>query len=325
MINTDTVTATHVRTIPRALAHRCAVAEVFVTSLDTIGTDAFVVGAQLPRMHGHYGDHAGALGTRHDLVGVMEAARQASIAVTHEFYDVPTDRAFLVRTFNCTGADTSSWEVGTAPADLVMQVRALRKHRRGEELQGLDLVLDISSGGQPMGTVDGSFSWVAPAQWAAIRGGFRKRLGLGEFRGAGEIGERADAAAVGRENPRNVVIGPPVEADGRIRAAVVADTTHPILFDHQLDHVPGNLLIEAARQTALSAMRPEPRRLISVTSTFEHFVELDRPAECVAEITDSGVDTKVVRCEIRQAGAVAARIDLEFDDRAADSEPEVTA
>ncbi|MEU0542246.1 ScbA/BarX family gamma-butyrolactone biosynthesis protein [Nocardia sp. NPDC005978] len=311
-MHTRAMTATHIRTIPRTLAHRHAIAEVFVTSLDTLAPDTFLVGAQLPRMHGHYGDHAGALGLRHDLVAVMEAARQASIAVTHEFYGVPTDRAFLVRTFNGTGPDTAAWEIGSAPADLVMRVRALRTHYRGDDLQGLDLVLDIGCDGVPLTTVDGSFSWVAPGQWAAIRAGFRKQLGLGDFEGALGVGERAPAAVVGRENWRNVVIGPPVTAAGRTRAELVADTSHPILFDHQLDHVPGNLLIEACRQTALVALRPNLRRLIGVTSTFHHFVELDRIAECVAEVTDAGVDATVVRCEIQQQGLIAASIDLEF-------------
>ncbi|MFC4374214.1 ScbA/BarX family gamma-butyrolactone biosynthesis protein [Nocardia halotolerans] len=312
MTHTRAVTATHVRTVARALAHRQAVAEVFVTSLDAVAPDTFVVGAQLPRMHAHYGDHTGVLSLRHDLVLVMEAARQASLAVTHEFYGVPTDRAFLVRTFNGTGPDTTAWDIGTTPADLVMQVRALRTHYRGDDLQGLDLVLDISCAGVPLTTVDGSFSWVSPSQWAGIRTGFRKQLGLGAFHSAAPVGERAPAALVGRENSRNVVIGPPASSGGSTRAALVADTSHPILFDHELDHIPGNLLIEACRQTALAALQPELRRLISVTSTFDCFVELDQPAECVAEIADPGVDSTVVRCEIRQQGAVAARIDLEF-------------
>ncbi|MEG8184655.1 transcriptional regulator, partial [Nocardia terpenica] len=51
--------ATHLRTISRHLAHRCAVSEVFVTSLHTHTPDSYTVGAQLPRMHAYYGDHVG--------------------------------------------------------------------------------------------------------------------------------------------------------------------------------------------------------------------------------------------------------------------------
>ncbi|MFC9895184.1 ScbA/BarX family gamma-butyrolactone biosynthesis protein [Nocardia sp. NPDC127579] len=311
MTQTSAVAASHLRTVSRVLAHRCAVSEVFVTSLDRIGPEEFLVGAQLPRMHAYYGDHASALGLRHDPLVVMEAARQASIAVTHEFFGVPPEMAFIVRTFNGTGSDTAVWETGTAPADLVMTVRVSGRHLHQGVPHGLDLVLDIACAGAPMMTVDGSFSWTTPQRWEAMRAGFRNSLGLGEFQGPGPVAERAPADVVGRENPRNVVIGPPCHAGRIARAGLVADLAHPFLFDHQLDHVPGSLLIEAARQTALTLL-PDLPRLVSVASGFERFVELDRPAECVAEIVESEVDPLVVRCSLEQAGAVAARVDLEF-------------
>jgi hypothetical protein len=313
-------TASHARTIARELAHRYAVAEVFVTSLDTVAQDVFVAGAQLPRMHAYYGDHAGSLAMRHDPLLVMEAARQAAIALTHEFYGVPTDMAFVVRTFNGTASDTSAWEVGTAPSDLVMRVRVPQRHTRGGVLHGLDMVLDIECADVPMLTVDGSFSWVTSRQWSGLRSAFRDSLGLGPFRGASALTERATPAAVGRENWRNVVIGPPVLGGATTRARVVADLGHPFLFDHQLDHVPGSLLIEACRQTALSMVVHELPQLECVASTFDRFIELDLPAECVAEIVEQGAGSMVIHCEIHQAGAVAAEIDFEFAEDTLDPE-----
>jgi hypothetical protein len=318
----STWTASHVRTISRELAHRCAVSEVFVTSLDTVAPDVFVAGAQLPRMHAYYGDHAGSLAMRHDPLLVMEAARQAAIALTHEFYRVPPEMAFVVRTFNGTAADTAAWEVGIAPADLVMRVRVPEQHRRDGVLHGLDMVLEIESAGEPMLTVDGSFSWVTSRQWSGLRSAFRDSLGLGAFHGASALTERATPAAAGRENWRNVVIGPPRGEGGTARASLVADLGHPFLFDHQLDHVPGSLLIEACRQTALSMIIDELPQLECVASTFDRFVELDLPAECVAEIVEQGAGTVVFHCEIRQADSVAAQIDLEFAEDTLDPEAE---
>ncbi|WP_433662901.1 ScbA/BarX family gamma-butyrolactone biosynthesis protein [Nocardia sp. CA-128927] len=313
--NVETVkTATHLRTISRELAHRCAVSEVFVTSLDTVAEDEFVVGAQLPRMHAYYSDHIGSLGLRHDPLLVMEAARQAAIALSHEFYGVPSDMAFIVRTFNGTGADTPAWEVGTAPADLVMRARVPRRHVRGETVQGLDMVLEIDCGDESMMTVDGSFSWMTPRQWTGLRGAFRKSLGLGAFLGASALDDRAVSADVGRENWRNVVIAAPQVSGTTARATLVPDLGHPFLFDHQLDHVPGSLLIEACRQTALAMVLHRAPRLECVGSAFERFVELDRPAECVAEITGQQADRTVIHCEIRQCDALAAAVDLEFAD-----------
>ncbi|WP_433623249.1 ScbA/BarX family gamma-butyrolactone biosynthesis protein [Nocardia sp. CA-120079] len=313
-------TASHTRTISRELAHRCAVSEVFVTSLDAVGAHTFVAGAQLPRMHAYYGDHAGSLAVRHDPLVVMEAARQAAIALTHKFYGVPNEMAFVVRTFNGTGSDTTAWEVRTAPADLVMHVHVPQRHQRGGVLQGLDMVLEIESDGEPMLTVDGSFSWVTGRQWSGLRSGFRDSLGLGEFRGASALTERAAPAAVGRENWRNVVIGSPVRDGAVARARLVPDLGHPFLFDHQLDHVPGSLLIEACRQTALSMVVRDLPQLECVASTFDRFVELDLPAECTAEITDQGAGNTVIHCEILQADAVAAQVDLEFAEDALVSE-----
>ncbi|MFG1792406.1 ScbA/BarX family gamma-butyrolactone biosynthesis protein [Nocardia sp. NPDC049149] len=307
-------TATHLHTISRRLAHRCAVSEVFVTSLDTVAEHEFVVGAQLPRMHAYYGDHLGSLGLRHDPLLVMEAARQAAIALTHEFYGVPGDMAFIVRSFNGTGADTRAWEIGTAPADLVMRARVPRRHGHGDTLHGLDMVLEIDCGAESMMTVDGSFSWVTQRQWSGLRANFRKSLDLGPYRGASALVDRAPAAEVGRENWRNVVISPPQVTGATARSALVPDLGHPFLFDHQLDHVPGSLLIEACRQTALAMVLHRAPRLECVGSAFERFVELDRPAECVAEITGQQADRTVIHCEIRQCDTVAARIDLEFAD-----------
>lgn len=308
--------ATHARTIARELAHRCAVSEVFVTSLDAVGEDQFVVGAQLPRMHAYYSDHVGLLGLRHDPLLVMEAARQAAIALTHEFYGVPREMAFVVRTFNCTGSDTAAWEVRTAPTDLVMNVRVPRRHARGEVLQGVDMVLEIEAGGLPMATVDGSFSWVTPRQWKGLRRGFRESLGLGAFCGGTALTERALPALVGRESWRNVVIGPPQRAGNEATAELIADPGHPFLFDHQLDHMPGSLLIEAGRQLALSMVNGDLPALDSVASTFDRFVELDLPAECVARRTESDTGATLVHCEIRQSGAVAATVALEFTEDA---------
>ncbi|GAB2691075.1 ScbA/BarX family gamma-butyrolactone biosynthesis protein [Nocardia thraciensis] len=315
-MTTDTATvqaASHVRTISRLLAHRCAVSEVFVTSLHAVSPDEFVAGAQLPRMHAYYGDHAEPLAAHYDPLLVMEVARQAAIALTHEYFGVPTDMAFIVRTFNGAAADSDAWSIGRAPADLILTVYITRRHRRAGMVCGLDMVLEIDCGGAPMMTVDGSFTWIPPRQWDRLRAEFRESLGLGPFHGAPVHTERAVPAAVARENRRNVVIAPIRRRGAVAAAALAADTAHPFLFDHPLDHIPGSLLIEAARQTASAMLMPRPPRLRRIASAFDRFVELDRGAECTAEIIELAPPT--IRCDIHQSGTVAARIELEFAGR----------
>ncbi|WP_280401155.1 ScbA/BarX family gamma-butyrolactone biosynthesis protein [Nocardia carnea] len=300
--------------IRRELTHRAAVSEVFVTSLAARSAGRFVAGAQLPRMHAYYGDHLGVLGARHDLLAVMETARQAAIALTHEFYAVPLDSVFLVRTFNGMGIPGPVWAAGPDPAELVLGIEVVNLHGKGATPCGLDVVLEISCAGAPLATVDGSFSWLAREEWSGLRTVFRQEQGLEPGVGAVVSADRrADPAAVGRRDPRNVVVGG--LSDGAA-APLAVDPGHPFLFDHRLDHLPGSALLEAARQTALlrlSGDRPDPPQLMAVRSRFDRFTELDLAAECRAELAGPPGSLRA-RCMVRQGEMTTAELDLTFRD-----------
>jgi len=69
--------------------------------------------------------------------------------------------------------------------------------------------------------------------------------------------EKIDKALVHKNKPENVVISHPVILDEKnkiYRTKVLVDQSHNFFFDHQLRHLPGMLLLEAARQfgTAIS-------------------------------------------------------------------------
>lgn len=305
------------QTVPRSLVHRRAVSEVYVTHLGKEGDNDFLVGGQLPRKHFFYNDHTGAPAGHYDPLLVMEAARQAAMAVVHQYFGAPLEMAFQVRTFNGTRppmACDSTWEVGAVPADLTMKVWTTREHRKGERLFGVDMVLDIAADGRPLLTVDGSFSWVTREQWATARTAYRTSVGLGGYTEPSPTTQRAQPACVGRRDADNVVIGPVVFDGHTGRAVLAADTSHPVLFDHPLDHVPGSVLIEAGRQAGLALLlernggRQAP--LHRVASTFVRFVELDAPAECVVTEVASDATGIVVRCDVEQFGSTAASLEL---------------
>ncbi|GAA1480514.1 hypothetical protein GCM10009624_09540 [Gordonia sinesedis] len=295
----------HTQTIPREWVHRCSVAEVFVTSVGRVGAAEFVLGAQLPRMHAYYGDHTEHQAAHHDPLAVMEAARQGAIAVAHRFYDAPLDSAFLVRTFNGTPVPGEAWRLAADPANLSVAVRVTGTHvtpgggtGAGGVVGGLDMELCLRAGNVDLMTVDGSFSWVSPGQWRAIRAQIRGDL-AGSAPRPRPVADRADAASVGRTNPRNVVVGPlRRDADGTLHAELVVDVAHPFLFDHALDHVPGSLLLEAFRQCAIALAGAPDRRVGTLRSSFGRFVEFDRPATCVARVVDAPGDAGMPEVEV---------------------------
>lgn len=79
---------------------------------------------------------------------------------------------------------------------------------------------------------------------------------------------------MGRDRATDVVLSP----TGRHDAWLLRnDTTHPILFDHPVDHSPGMLLLEAARQAARATDPTQHRYPVKFESTFLQFVEFDAP------------------------------------------------
>jgi hypothetical protein len=75
------------------------------------------------------------------------------------------------------------------------------------------------------------------------------------------------------------------------------DTRHPVLFDHPVDHVPGMLLMEAARQATAATLERSSFVPLGMASEFKRYVELDEP--CLIEArrlprTESGDDRVLV-------------------------------
>lgn len=159
-----------------------------------------------------------------------------------------------------------------------------------------------------MMVVDGSFSWHDPQQWTGIRRATRAARQLEEAVVALPPGARTAPRDVGRVDERNVVVGAEVDFE----FPLVVDQSHPSLFDHPLDHAPGNLLIEASRQASIAVSRRRTGsapRLETVRSSFSGFVELDLPAACEVKVTETGT-----RCEVMQQGQSLAVIELHFSE-----------
>ncbi|MGV9871077.1 AfsA-related hotdog domain-containing protein, partial [Rhodococcus koreensis] len=108
-------------------------------------------------------------------------------------------------------------------------------------------------------------------------------------------------AAVGQVDERDVVLGRPT---GRGEWEVRVDVTHPVLFDHPLDHLPGMLLLEVLRQSAFAALTVPDAHLESIDAVFHRFAELDQHTTVGVRALDT--DPLSVRAVIRQAGSEIA-------------------
>ncbi|MFG2772124.1 ScbA/BarX family gamma-butyrolactone biosynthesis protein [Streptomyces sp. NPDC048350] len=264
-------------TVPKEFVHRASVAEVMLTDWARTDDSHFTVAAQWPRGHSFFTTVEGC----HDPLIAAETIRQAGSLLAHAEFGVPLGYNFLM------------WELGFAvhperlrvestPATLDIEVACSDIKRRGANLAGLRYEAVVRRDGHTVATGGASFTCTSPRVYERLRA---ERLGRG--RPQPPLTAPTAPQTVGRVSPMDVVLSPTGE-QGRWQLRV--DTRHPVLFEHPVDHVPGMMLLEAARQ-ATAATLGSPTLPLSVTSTFARYAELD--ASCMIEarrLPGSGTD-----------------------------------
>ncbi|MFD8309276.1 ScbA/BarX family gamma-butyrolactone biosynthesis protein [Streptomyces sp. NPDC059690] len=257
-------------TVPKELVHRASVAEVMLTDWARRGEHHFTLAAQWPRGHSFFT----AIDGCHDPLIAAETIRQSGLLLAHAEYGVPLGHHFLVSDLHVTVVP-AQMRVGAAPASLELDVRVHDiKERRGDTT-GLRIEVAIHRDGHLAATGGGTLTCIAPRVYQRLRAPHTGPDGTQVL----PLTAPEPPQRVGRMSPTDVVLSP-LRAPDRWQLRV--DTRHPALFDHPLDHVPGMLLIEAARQ-ATTATLGHASLPLTVASEFLHYVELDTP--CTIQAT----------------------------------------
>ncbi|MFY7571726.1 ScbA/BarX family gamma-butyrolactone biosynthesis protein [Streptomyces sp. WI04-05B] len=253
--------------VPRQLVHRASIAETFPTGWTRTETDRFSVSAQWPRVHCL---HVSADRTAYDPLLVVETVRQAGTLLNHTEYKVPLDHQFVLQEFRIT-TFAEHLAVGPAPAEPVVDITFSDIRHRGKRLVSARYEADVRLDGEQVAHADVAFTCTSGAVFSRLRGG-RTAATVTPL----PLPPGLSATDVGRDSAADVVLSPPQQGDGNWQLRV--DTGHAVFFDHPLDHIPGMLLLEAARQAALARTGPGGLRIpVSFDTTFHQFAELDLP------------------------------------------------
>lgn len=239
--------------IPRSMVHRSAISEVFLTDGIAIDKDRFLCVAQIPRSHLYYNDHIGS-SERCDLLLVMEIYRQVSIFAAHRFLNVPSDAKFLYGE-SVTRLDDYMLDhlSGEQPTTVMVDARVTDKSYKRNDLQGVTFDMTLKVGNNVIARHENMvIRWMSPAIWMRIRTKPMDKAGRSVYDHA-QV-KPLPPRSVGRQCAINVVVGEELRSTSSVfESRLHIPFSNASIFDHALDHIPGMLLVEFARQTALLA------------------------------------------------------------------------
>lgn len=296
------------RPVSPGMVNRRSPAEVLATDSCRSGLDEFAVAVRIPPGHRLWSDAAA---SRHDTVATIEVFRQAFALVRHKYLNILQGTPSAVRHLRLHIADSSLYrEAESASLDGIARIRVSRAGPRSELF---DITGTFSVGAVLAARVSFGSVLIPRASYDEIRA-YQRSL-RAEDTGASSPTRPVAPALVGRRDPRNVVIGRTSEPD---RFRIVVDPAHPSFFDRDCDHIPGSLLIEAMRQSALvtaadAKLCRTSAAVVRAELEFANFLELDAPAECTVSVHEGwSPRTAVASIEIHQYGKQAAAALIEI-------------
>nr|WP_231497299.1 ScbA/BarX family gamma-butyrolactone biosynthesis protein [Arthrobacter sp. MA-N2] len=264
--------------VSRELVHKRSVSEVFLTDFVQSSSRRFVAGAQWPRWHVFYGSHDGSP----DSALMAETLRQAVIFLSH-LCGVPLTHKFLMPHMSI------SVEAATldpmVPAHVAVELDVKDMKLSAGQLSALTVVARFLVDGGAIGEGVAAARIVNPSTYERFRGVVP----------TGATATRDDLLAcadVGHSTQRNVMLG---QSRRPLVWPLRVDPSHPIFFDHPLDHVPGMLLVEAARQAVRAAYSRPDADFALFDAEFMKLVEFSYPVD----VSVTQIEPKIAPSMIR--------------------------
>lgn len=280
--------------VPKELVHRTSTEQVLLTDWQRLDDARFSVTARWPLSHEFFtpvGDGY------YDPLICAETIRQIAYLLGHAEFAVPFGHQFVLWDLGVDVVRPERMRVGLAPASVELEITCVEIKRRAGRLSGLGYEAVVRRDGQVFATGRASVTCTSPAVYQRIR---PEHVLTPEHRPL-PLTAPAAPQSVARLSPTDVVLSP-LGQENRWQLRV--DTNHPVLFDHWVDHVPGMILMEAARQAAASTLGRPSFLPLGIAGEFKRYVELDAPCIIESERLDQdapGTD-EVVRVTGHQNG-----------------------
>ncbi|MFI9324931.1 ScbA/BarX family gamma-butyrolactone biosynthesis protein [Kitasatospora aureofaciens] len=274
------------------LVHKLDPDEAFLTMWRRTGPDTFSVIAHWPSDRPFYRSADGGF----DFLLPSETVRQLFPLISHVGYDTPFEHHLVWEHYRYD-LDPALLRADSGPVSLELRVTCSDLVRRRTGLAGMTMDVDILRNGIRLASATSRFNVQAPAIYRRLRGSNSDRARA--MASVPPAPEGIPAPLTGRPDQVDVVLSeiPPMDVPERIADEMSGllrpnsgswwlrvDATHRTYFDHPVDHVPGALLLEAARQATQALRYPAPAPPLAMSAAFLRYVDLDAPCRITARV-----------------------------------------
>lgn len=265
--------------VSRTLVHRNAVAEVLLTDARALPDGRYLLAAQWPRSYASSaasGIGSGSCsGERHDPMLAAETIRQVGLYICQRFLGAPSTSRPVIRSVGFQLDNSAEPVVGYGATDVLCRAE-VHDVRHVDDVPwpvALNVRIQFSAAGREFGSAFGRVRVLSEEEYEMVRG---PNAAADPIRD--NVHARPSPIEVSVPSPGDVML---VRAPSGTLLVAPADLRHPRFFDHPSDHVPGMVLLEAARQAACLA-GASPGRLNGCHMQALRFTEWNAPVhvEC---------------------------------------------
>lgn len=271
--------------VSRTLVHRNAVAEVLLTDARALPDGRFLLAAQWPRSYAasatsdiasDSGSGSGfGFGERHDPMLAAETIRQVGLYICQRFLGAPSTSRPVIRSVGFQLDNSAEPVVGYGATDVLCRAETHDvRHVDGVPWPvALNVRIQFSAAGREFGSAFGRVRVLSGEEYETFRGSNAAADPVPDT-----VHRRPSHTEVSAPSPGDVML---VRDPSGTLLVAPADLRHPRFFDHPSDHVPGMVLLEAARQAACLA-GASPGRLNGCHMQALRFTEWNAPVhvEC---------------------------------------------
>ncbi|MEU0405465.1 ScbA/BarX family gamma-butyrolactone biosynthesis protein [Streptomyces sp. NPDC006197] len=278
------------RHVPGEFVHRSDPEDIIPTGWTRLTENRFSVAARWPAAHPFFSPVAG---DRHDPVLVAETIRQTTMLLAHAEFGVPVEDQFVMWGLNYT-VDAGTLAVDGLSPDISVDVVCSNLDSCRSRLRNIRTTMVLTRDGRHLATGTGVGRCTSALAYRRIRGERMAALGRPV-----PLIPGVAPCLVGREHAKDVVLAPGTRP-GQWRLRI--NTGHTTLFRRPNDHIPGMVLLEAARQAATITMGGAFLPT-TMDAGFSRYAELDSPCWIEAEtVPTADPSVAAVRIEGRQDG-----------------------